>query len=260
RLVPDKGVRALGAPPVELEPAVAPVAAFPLPQGGRHVAVFAGVLVEAERELPAHVGLPVHEPLAGLERGPVQRAAGAAGETRAVEEDAGVVDEAGDARAVLLHPMEAAAASLAPVLPLLVGEPRRRRRHGGEILVVDEVGAVAAAALLELGGRPGEHALTSAAVDARPRRQEERDIEDPRPFFVGVLEADVLGQVVRDDGGHGWTLRGAAMNGDAGSRSLPSRPMPAVDETNRSRWVRRSRHAVRVATTPRLWREQIEFM
>jgi SAM-dependent methyltransferase len=41
---------------------------------------------------------------------------------------------------------------------------------------------------------------------------------------------------------------------------VPSRAMPAVEETTRSRWVRRSRHAMRVATTPRLWREQIEFM
>ncbi len=36
--------------------------------------------------------------------------------------------------------------------------------------------------------------------------------------------------------------------------------MPAVEETTRSRWVRRGRHAVRLATTPRLWREQIEYM
>jgi SAM-dependent methyltransferase len=36
--------------------------------------------------------------------------------------------------------------------------------------------------------------------------------------------------------------------------------MPVVEETTRSRWVRRGRHGVRLATTPRLWREQIEFM
>jgi SAM-dependent methyltransferase len=36
--------------------------------------------------------------------------------------------------------------------------------------------------------------------------------------------------------------------------------MSAVEETTQSRWIRRGRHAVRLATTPRLWREQIEFM
>ena len=37
-------------------------------------------------------------------------------------------------------------------------------------------------------------------------------------------------------------------------------PMPVVEETAASRWARRSRHAVRVATTPRLWREQVEYL
>jgi hypothetical protein len=36
--------------------------------------------------------------------------------------------------------------------------------------------------------------------------------------------------------------------------------MPAVEESTGARWVRRGRHAVRVATTPRLWREQIEYL
>jgi SAM-dependent methyltransferase len=36
--------------------------------------------------------------------------------------------------------------------------------------------------------------------------------------------------------------------------------MPAVEESTGARWARRGRHAARVATTPRLWREQIEYL
>src|SRR3712207_9162173 len=53
-----------------------------------------GVVVEAQRQLPAHVRLPVHRPLARGERAMVQRAPDPALESGAVEEDARVVDEA----------------------------------------------------------------------------------------------------------------------------------------------------------------------
>src|SRR5262249_38896459 len=100
RSLADEGIGALGAPPVELEAALAPVAPLPLPQRAGRVAVLAGVLVEPQRELPAHVGLPVHGPLAGFEGGAVQRTPGAPREAGTVEEDAGVVDEARRASAV----------------------------------------------------------------------------------------------------------------------------------------------------------------
>jgi SAM-dependent methyltransferase len=36
--------------------------------------------------------------------------------------------------------------------------------------------------------------------------------------------------------------------------------MPAVEETSASRFGRRARHGLRIVTTPRLWREEIEFL
>ena len=68
--------------------------------------------------------------------------------------------------------------------------------HGGLVVLVDEVGAVAAAALLEVGGGTGEDALAAVAVDAGPRAGEEREVEDPGALFVGVFEADPLVEVV----------------------------------------------------------------
>src|SRR5690349_883522 len=62
---------------------------------------------------------------------------------------------------------------------------------------------------------------------------------------------------------------GPAAHGKAGRRrdqptgsvvAYLGAPMPAVEETAASRWARRSRHAVRLATTPRLWREQVEYL
>ena len=96
--VADERLGRLGAPPVELGAALAPVAPLPLPQPRREVAVLVGRVLEADRHLPAHVRLPVERPLAGLEGADVQGAAGAAGEAGPVEEDAGVVDEAGHGR------------------------------------------------------------------------------------------------------------------------------------------------------------------
>ena len=58
----------LGAPPVELGAAVAPVAPLPLAQPRGDVAVVVGGVLEPDRHLPAHVGLPVERALAGLER------------------------------------------------------------------------------------------------------------------------------------------------------------------------------------------------
>ena len=48
RLGADEGLVGVGAPPVELLATGAPVAAFPLPQGGCDVAVLVGVVVETQ--------------------------------------------------------------------------------------------------------------------------------------------------------------------------------------------------------------------
>ena len=153
-----------------------------------------GDVVEAQWQLPAHVRLPVERPLAGVERGDVQRAAGSAGEPGAVEEDARPVDEAGDGGPVL--GVEVAAASTrAMELPLVGGQPSGGLGDDAHVVVVDEVRAVAATALGQLGGVTVEHALAAAAEDARPRRAQERGVEHPRAPLVVVLEAHPLVQV-----------------------------------------------------------------
>ena len=95
-----------------------------------------------------------------------------------------------------------------PVLPLLGGEPLGGGQRGVRVVLVDEVGAVAAAPLLELGGAAGEHALAPVAVDAAPRAREERDVEHPRALLVGSSKLT-----------HSWRSAG---RGSAG-RPSPSR-------------------------------------
>ena len=60
------------------------------------------------------------------------------------------------------------------------------------VLLVGEVRPVAAAALDELGGGPGEHALAAVAEDARPVALEEGDVEHPGALALGVFETDPL--------------------------------------------------------------------
>ena len=131
----------------------------------------------------------------------MERAADAAREPGAVQEDARAVDEAGLDLAGLVR-LGGPGLAVADVveLPLLGGEALGVGEHRRLVVLVDEVGAVAAAALLELGGGPGEHALAPVAVDARPRAGEERDVEDPGALFVGVLEGDPLVEVVGHSG------------------------------------------------------------
>src|SRR5687768_5876763 len=75
----DEGVVGLGAPPVELGATLAPVAALPLSQRRGDVSVrVLGVVLEAQGELPADLGLPVEGTLAGLQGSGVERAADAA--------------------------------------------------------------------------------------------------------------------------------------------------------------------------------------
>ena len=66
----------------------------------------------------------------------------------------------------------------------------------GDVVVVDEVGAVAAAALLELRCGFVEDSLAAAAVDAHVVRPQVRGVEDPGALLVGILEAHPLVQVV----------------------------------------------------------------
>ena len=128
-------------------------------------------VLQAQRQLPAHIRLPVHEPLAPADRGLVQGAAGPLGPSGPVEEDAGVVVRAGSPTrrprcGGWVRP--AASDSSLNCHSSLV--------HGGGQLgyplavgLVGEVGAVAAAALLELGCRTGQHPLAAAGRRCRSR-------------------------------------------------------------------------------------------
>jgi hypothetical protein len=110
-------------------------------------------------------GLPVERPLAGLEGADVQGAAGAAGEAGPVEEDAGVVDERVTVRlrrrrrlAGRRNPPR----GLGVELHLARRQPHERLDDVGDVVVVDEVGAVAAAALLPARRRRVEDARAAA--------------------------------------------------------------------------------------------------
>src|SRR5437764_7409323 len=115
----DEGVGRLGAPPVELGPAVAPVLPVPLDDPRGHVPVAVVGVLTAQGELPAHVGLELERALTALERGPVQRTPGAAREPGAVEEDAGPVHHPGHPLVSLVGLPRAALDPLTPELPLL---------------------------------------------------------------------------------------------------------------------------------------------
>src|SRR5690606_30583656 len=135
--------------------------------------VVVGVLLQAEGQLPAHVGLPVEGPLTGLQRRVVERAPEAPREAGPVQEDAGTVDDAGLALALAVL---AGGPALAPgrvlQLPLLRGEPGRVGQGVGLVVLVHEVRAVAAAAVGELRGGAGEDPLAALPVDAAPGARE----------------------------------------------------------------------------------------
>ena len=82
-------------------------------EGGVKVSDKLGVidaLLESQRELPAHIGLPVDEALAAGDRGLMERTSSPVGESRTIQEDARVVDEPRHPLAVLVAVQWAAGA------------------------------------------------------------------------------------------------------------------------------------------------------
>jgi hypothetical protein len=110
-------------------------------------------------------------------------------EVGSIEEDAGPLDQFRDDLSVLLHSCRGGAA-LGLELPLVVGEALRGLLDAPAVLLVDEVGTVAAASLDEFGRGTGQDPLAPVAEDAGPVALEERHVEHPRPLALGVLEAD----------------------------------------------------------------------
>ncbi len=88
-------------------------------------------------------------------------------------------------------------AALLVVLPVPWFEPGEGVENGLHVVVVDEVGAVAAAALGEIGRVVVEHALATGAVDAAPVGTQERGVEHPRASVEAILEADPLVKIER---------------------------------------------------------------
>ena len=80
----------------------------------------------------------------------------------------------------------------AVVLPLVGRQGLGDFLDAPGVLLVDQMGAVAAASLHELGCGAGEDALASLAEDALPIAGQETDVEDPGALLVLVLEADPL--------------------------------------------------------------------
>jgi len=131
---------------------------------------------------------------AGSQGIPVQCAAGSSGEARPVEEDAATVDHAGFTLALVVLLDDAITTTLVVKLPIL------RFQLGGEaaypllVVVVGEVGAEGAAAVV---GSIGVDAWATTAEDARPPRGEPGQVTpqdlvgvgrigelDPRPGHV----------------------------------------------------------------------------
>jgi hypothetical protein len=125
----------------------------------------------------------------------------AAGEAGPVEEDAGAVDQPGAQRAhaalvvgvVLLGP---GAAADRRELPVLVGEVGDGCGHPGQVVLVGEEGAVAAAAVVRTAL---DDAGAAAAEDARPGRRQPGQVGADDVVRIGrVGELDPLpGEVQR---------------------------------------------------------------
>ena len=133
-----------------------------------------GLVLEAYRDLPAHIGLPIEGPFTCRHSSDVERTAGATIETWPVQEDAGIINLAGHGGWCALVIgfagfQEAVAGCFSVELHVMGLQFDERAHHGLHIVVIHEMGAVAAAPLLHLGRIGVEHAFASFAVDATVR-------------------------------------------------------------------------------------------
>ncbi len=105
--LPDRSVlaerqRIVSAPPREFQSTLAPIAALPLAKNEGGVTVVVGVLVEPDRHLPTHIGLPVEWPLTTPNGRLVQRTSGPVLEAGPVEKNTGIVNGVGHPFAVIV--------------------------------------------------------------------------------------------------------------------------------------------------------------
>ncbi|WP_443072506.1 DUF1641 domain-containing protein [Streptomyces sp. NBC_01485] len=160
-----------GAPPVQVVAARAPAAAVVLAdrhlEHARVVGAVDPVVRAPHRKLPADVRLGLQGLAALLDGQDVQRAARAAREARTVLEDARAVERAGLAGALVVLRDPAVRRALGVVLPEVGGEPRHMPGDALLVVLVGEVGAQGAAAVVRAAGLD---ALAAAAEDAVPAR------------------------------------------------------------------------------------------
>jgi glycolate oxidase len=192
------------APPVKLVAPVAPVATFPFPNESDDVAVFVGGLLQSNRHLPTHVGLPIHWSFARVFGRDVKGATDPSREARPVQKDACSVDDTGlDGSVSFGRPPSC---FLGPVLELPM--PRRestcRPTHRVLIRLVDEMRPETAATLHQFGCVLLVDSFASLAVDAFPVAEEIRGVEDPHPTAVGVFETHPIMDIIGTR--HGATL------------------------------------------------------
>ena len=108
-----------------------------------------------------------------------------------VQKDAGVFDEPRCGVAVFVS-LDDPVFSLGFELPLVVGEALRRLEYPLDVLFVDEVSAVTAAALCHVGGVTIENTLAPVIENAGPVALQECHIKDVSAVLVFVFETDPL--------------------------------------------------------------------
>ena len=159
------------------------------------MAVVVGVLVETDRNLPAHVRLPVERSLTASYGRLVQGTPGAVLKTGSVQEDARIIDGLCDPfPVVVLENRPTHLCGAFREFPLTGFEPIDLRSDRLPILLVDEMGAVGATPVLVLRGQLREDSRAALAVDAAIVRGEKGQVELPR-VTVFVVEGDPLVEI-----------------------------------------------------------------
>ena len=154
--------------------------------------------------MPADVRLELKWQDAPVDRRTVQSTAGTPGVTRAVQEDAGSVGEAGGRdpfRVALEH--AGLPSALGAELPLLARKRLGSRGDALGIRLVGEVRSVRTTAFHPFGRRLGEDSLASGAVDALPTARQKSHVDEPAPILSGVLEVHPFMSVARCVGHNG---------------------------------------------------------
>ena len=186
RTLANECSRIVGAPPVEVVAAFAPVASFPFTNERHDVSVVFGVLLQTQRHLPAHVWFPVHRPFAGFERRDMERTSHAAGEVGFVVKDARAVDTPRDVGSIAFFGEPTTIGALCVILPMLRLEAFYRFSNGREVLLIDEMRPITATALLQCCRIIVQNPLAAISVDALPIGAEERGVHQPRLIFFRI--------------------------------------------------------------------------